>query len=179
MYKLIFYDLETTGLDTDTDLPLQIAAVDNYGNTFERKIFVPFEIPKEITNINGISNKDLIGATKLDNALSDFIGFIFKKPEGIKSFKGYQLWAHNGNKFDHLILHRLIKQINHDALNKYWWCVNYYDTILLAREKLPQLSKYNLKALCDHFNIQTLGHHNAIYDCQMLKQLHSKLINIV
>jgi DNA polymerase III epsilon subunit-like protein len=83
-----------------------------------------------------------------------------------------------GNKFDHLILHRLIKQINPDAINKYWWCVNYYDTFLLAREKLPHLGKYNLKVLCDNFQIPTLGHHNAIYDCQMLKQLHSKLISI-
>jgi DNA polymerase III epsilon subunit-like protein len=177
MYKQIFYDLETTGLDTESDLPLQIAAVDSFGNTFERKITVPFEIPQEITNINGISNKDLIGATKLDDAISDFIGFIFKKPEGVKSYKGYQLWAHNGSKFDHLILHRLIKQINPDALNKYWWCVSYNDTILLAREKKPELKSFSLKNLCEHFNIPTLGHHNAVYDCQMLKQLHQKLCN--
>lgn len=178
MYKLIFYDLETTGLDTDSDLPLQIAAVDSLGNTFERKIYVPFQIPNEITQINGISNKDLIGATKLQDAINDFIGFVFKKPEGIKSYKGYQLWAHNGSKFDHLILHRLIKEISPDVINKYWWCVSYHDTINLAKDKLPGFSKFNLKAMCDHFAIPTLGHHNAIHDCQMLKQLHTKLTNM-
>lgn len=177
MIKRIYYDFETTGLNVETDLPLQIAAVDSFGNTFERKIKVPFLVPEEVVNIHGLNYNVLENKTELYDAIQDFISFVFKKPEGVKSFKRYQLIAHNGNKYDHLILHRLLNSLCPDVLNKFWWCVDYLDSIPLIKNKYPELYKLNLGFLCNHFQIPFEGtQHNAIYDCKALKALYEKAL---
>ena len=54
--RLIFYDLETTGVDPLNDEIIEIGAKDNYGNIFEKLINPNKTIPNNIELLTGISN---------------------------------------------------------------------------------------------------------------------------
>ena len=59
-YRLVWFDIETTGFNPFKNEIIEIAAVDNAGNKFEELIKPSKFIPKKITEITNISNEMVI-----------------------------------------------------------------------------------------------------------------------
>lgn len=57
--RLIFFDLETTGTNPDTDRIITISAKDLTGKTLDLKLNPGIPIPAEATAVNGISDEDV------------------------------------------------------------------------------------------------------------------------
>ncbi len=91
---LIFFDLETTGLDVCKDRIVQIAYIKvNPNGTEEEKSFLvnpEMPIPEEATAIHGISDADVADKPTFKELANTLI----------KDFKGSDIAGYNSNKFD-------------------------------------------------------------------------------
>ena len=80
--RLIFYDLETTGVNPESDEIIEIGAKDNYGNIFEKLINPKKEIPDKIELLTGISNKKIKYRNDIERSydlINDWFDFDKKK----------------------------------------------------------------------------------------------------
>ena len=85
--------------------------------------------------------------------------------------------AHNNDGFDKLMLTSHFKKEEELISKRFNW--KFIDTLLLAKKLFPKLKKYNLKSLCEEFNIQVLNAHRAEADTIMMKNLFYCLVNAI
>ncbi len=91
---LIFFDLETTGIDVAKDRIIEIALLKVHPGgkeeVYEKRINPEMEIPKESTEIHGITDADVENAPKFKDVAREIARFI----------EGCDLAGYNSNKFD-------------------------------------------------------------------------------
>jgi len=91
---LIFFDLETTGLDFKYDHIIEIGALKIYPDgkkeSYERRINPGMRIPIEVTKITGISNEDVASSPYLSNLIEELEAF----------FKDSDIAGYNILRFD-------------------------------------------------------------------------------
>ena len=122
----------------------------------------PFNpIPKEVTNITGITNKDVAGK-------DDITQFLLAMTEIVDRCKSVIFIAHNGYAFDHLILKRLkVLKSNCKLLDSRSIITHY------TQENTGHMSLSNIYEL-------VLGHpyngtpHRAIADVKMMVHIFKK-----
>ena len=165
--RIVVFDTETTGLETESDDIIQIAAVEiikgNVGKTFE--IYLNTEKSLEVTeHIHNISKEFLSkhGINARD-ALLKFNDFI----------NGDVLLAHNLN-FDWDILSsnyskNQIGSTNHSLSSK-------FDSIDITRRIFPKLNSYKLGDLIISLKFQGSNTHNALDDVKATANLIQFLI---
>lgn len=157
-------DCETTGLETDTDRVIEIAAVkftfEKELGRFETLIDPECEIPALSQAIHNISQEMVQGKPKIKEALPSFFKFL----------NGHMLIGHS-IKFDIDILQKEAQRfqvpspLDHAA---------YIDTLRLAR--LYGESPVNsLQVLREHFNIEPEGAHRAMGDVTVNIEVFKKL----
>ncbi|XP_011309361.1 three prime repair exonuclease 2 [Fopius arisanus] len=173
-YKIVFFDLETTGLEPNCEI-LQIAA--KYGSRMYRTYILPTgpipQIVKDITGIDMKNNKMYVRgrpvtAVPKSTALYTFIAFL-------KSLGGkIILVAHNCFKFDGPLLTAIVYR--EKKMTEFQeMVIGFSDTLPLFREYLPGRREigrtYGLKSLADEFLGESAGAHDAMNDTCMLEQL--------
>ena len=152
----VVFDLETTGLNNNPamgkmDKIIEIGAVKLVGGEIKEKFstFVACEerLSKEIIDLTGITDADLIGAPTIDKAIADFFKFI----------DGAYLVGHNVN-FDLNFVRYYAEQ------NGYMIDNRQFDTLTLAQELLRgELANYKLNTVADYYGF-TFNHHRAFDD---------------
>ncbi len=152
----VVFDLETTGLSTNTDEIIEISAVKAEGGkvkeTFSTLVNPGRPIPREASMVNGITDDMVAGAPKLPEAIKEFSEFIGKQV----------LVGHNIRSFDLKFLSKaFLKLYGKDLEN------DYIDTLFMARSCLKELSHHRLTDLASYFHISTEGAHRALNDCIM------------
>lgn len=161
----VVYDLETTGLSSNFNEIIEIAAVkirnfqiiDEYATFVKPKV----PIPGYITEITNISNDDVRNAPAISEVINGFYDFI----------EGSVLVAQNAS-FDNS---HLYKQL-HDAhlFQKEYPTI---DTMQLARIRYSQkLKTFNLKALAKFFDVDLKQHHRAINDAKATAEIFIKML---
>lgn len=156
----VVLDLETSGVDPKKDDIIEVAMI-RYENgkevaRYDDLIKVDYELPKIITIITGITDKDL-----KENGREKSVVF----PEIEKVLKGAYLVAHN-IQFDHGFLKA--KGLNLDLLGL-------IDTIPLAQILHPTAASYSLESLTDDFGITHVNKHRAMGDVEATLELLKKL----
>ena len=152
--RIVIFDTETTGLDTNQDDIIQIAAIEVIkgipGKTYEVYIDTDRDF-FEAEKIHNISKEQLISfAIDKVKALSDFITFVGDDA----------LIAHNLD-YDYKILNTNLKNIGLPLiLNN----ITLYDSVDLTQRVYPKLSRYKLEYLLKALKIQGNNSHNAIDD---------------
>lgn len=148
----VIFDIETTGLNKDLDHIIEIGALKYKNNVlveeFNYLINPKIDLPQIITDITGITDKDLIDKETIDLVLPKFIEFIEDLP----------LIAHN-NTFDLGFINKNLKDLNLKQLNN-----KNIDSLEIARKYLPQMYNYKLETLKKYFNIKQVSH-RAVGDC--------------
>lgn len=161
----VAFDLETTGLSTESDEIIEIAAIKIVNGQFTEKFntFVkPSDsIPKEITNITGISDEMVKNAPTIAEMIPDFYHFA----------KDAVLVGHNIGNFDIPLLNAQAAKVKYEFNNKF------EDSLPLSRRKL-NLSKYRLGDVCSALNIPLIGAHRAINDVAANAKAFIKLKNL-
>ncbi|CAJ1056072.1 Hypothetical predicted protein [Xyrichtys novacula] len=171
-YKtIVFFDLETTGLDTRRCEITQLSAVCGE-RVFNVYILPEGQIDQETSYITGITVDDgvmylkgeRVETTPLAEALSSFIAFL-------RSFHlPVLLAAHNVNCFGARIFGRLLPQMS--LQEEFLQVVSgYLDTLPLSRDLYPDLEKHRLKYLVIHFLGMPHEANNAVEDAKMLQEL--------
>lgn len=120
------------------------------------------------TTINPETNFDYINTkiTKLDaHKVSSSPTFDQLWPNIKKIFENYVIISHDSN-FDFNVLKKTLTHYNLEYPN-----INYVCTFTECKNKFPELEKYSLVNLCEHFSIHYENQHSARYDCIALMHL--------
>ena len=150
----VAFDFETTGLDSENDKVIEVAAIKFVDGEIENRyvelVNPGFKIPHVITEITGISNSMVISSPSEELIIDDLLSFI----------SDYPLVAHNIN-FDRKFLLEMCKRLGREYKNN-----NEYDTLQLARSVLFEQPVFNLGALSEYFNLSSKGAHRAESDTE-------------
>ncbi|XP_040893924.1 DNA polymerase III PolC-type-like [Toxotes jaculatrix] len=174
MSSLIFFDLETTGLNTSQCDMIQLSAI--CGN----RVFNHYTLPRcpitmgaqEVTGFS-VSSGSLYycGVRKhtfpLDYALTSFITFLHSFPKPVL------LAGHNAMRFDVPVLSRLLQEF---SLKQQFQEVvsGFVDTYVLSKRLYPDLAGHSLEKLVSRFLRETYNAHNAVADARMLQELYNE-----
>jgi len=149
--EYVAFDIETTGLQVKQEAITEIGAVIiRQGEIVDR--FQTFVDPNrhltpEIVALTGITDAMLKGAPQLKEALGAFLEFAGDRP----------LVAHNA-EFDIGFIREGCRKVG------YAFDPTYIDTLILAQNLLPELSKYKLDIVAEHLKLPAFQHHRASDD---------------
>ena len=162
--RAIYYDTETTGVKSDKDRIIEIAAYDPEQNRrFEKLVNPGCPIPPEATAIHHINNDMVASAPSFAEVGLEFIDFC----------KGdVVLIAHNNDNFDY---HFLRVEFQRHALEMPSW--KFLDTLKWARRYRPDLPRHTLQFLREIYGIKANNAHRAFDDVFILHQLFQTLID--
>jgi len=163
--EYVVFDLETTGLNPNTDTIIEIGAV----RIKDRKIIDRFStfvnpgrpIPQNITRITGINDGMVKDAPKPNEALPAFLHFIGSSA----------LAAHNA-EFDISFVKKLSDK-NGMSFHR-----PHIDTLGFSRLMLPALKSHRLDKVAAMLNVSLENHHRAVDDAQAAAEILIKLFNI-
>lgn len=162
----VVYDFETTGLSSNYNEIIEIAAVKIRNNQiiaeFNEYVKPTKAITPFITKLTSITNDDVRFADAIEVVLPKFTNFI----------KGCILVAHNAT-FDNSHLYANLKR-----LGIYEGNYLTIDTLQLARMRYNhKLKAFNLKAVAKYFDVELQQHHRAIYDAKATGNIFLRMLN--
>lgn len=148
MNRFIVLDIETTGLSSQKDKIIEIAAVkfENYQavSAFTTLVDPEIPLPKRITSLTGITQSELTNAPLIRSIKKEFCAFIGDAV----------LIGHNLENFDMAFLRREFGPIPNPTI----------DTLDYARNVFPEMPSYKLSYLKDAFDIHVDTSHRALQD---------------
>ena len=161
----VLFDLETTGLSSDTDAIVEISALRVIGGKvaeeFSTLVNPGMHIPYYASSVNGITDDMVKDAPDIETALKAFIAFVGNSI----------LVGHNIRNFDMRFIQRdAVRFFDKPLTNEY------VDTLAVARRYLPELSSRSLEALAYHYGVSYEGAHRALADCHINKKVYDCLI---
>ncbi|XP_049429318.1 protein PML-like isoform X4 [Epinephelus fuscoguttatus] len=169
MSNIVFFDLETTGLDPGCHI-IQLSAVCGE-REFNAYILPRRPISPKATELTGLTKsrgKLYRHGTPLDtvflyDALNYFIDFL-------SSCRPVLLAAHNAERFDAPILARVLRKCS--LWEDFQQVVSgFVDTLPLSRNLFPGLHSYSLESLAKHFLHRDYDAHDALEDAKILQEL--------
>ncbi|XP_026277156.1 uncharacterized protein LOC113205662 [Frankliniella occidentalis] len=176
--QLVYFDLETTGLDVRKCEIIQIAATTDAGQSCNFFIKPLNSIPSEVTKINGLAvvggdlykNGRAVESLQPKAAWQNFIKFLRSVHDNVT------LMGHNAHRFDFPLLVR--DMLKHGMLEELRSAVStFVDSVKVFQAKLPSRPWYRFKLsdLANHYGVDTTAAHDALEDGRILSQLCHKI----
>lgn len=158
--RIVVFDTETTGLDTQNDDIIQIAAVEIVNGKIGKLFNAYIDTEKSLDDTVEIHKitKDFLSQNAIDRetAFKDFIDFVGDSA----------IVAHN-LKYDYEIIGSNFQRFNLALSTK----VQYYDSIELCKRMFPDFPTYKLEYLIKRLEVQGVNSHNAIDDVKATANL--------
>jgi DNA polymerase III subunit epsilon len=156
--RTIFYDTETTGIRSDKDRIIEIAAYDPlHDRSFERLVNPGFPIPSDATAVHNITDEMVATAPSFDEIAKEFCEFC----EG-----EVVLIAHNNDSFD---FHFLNNEFKRCGIPLPPW--KFFDTLKWARRYRRDLPRHTLQFLREIYGIEANNAHRALDDVIVLHKV--------
>jgi len=153
-------DLETTGLDAESDRIIEVGAVRFRGSRIleEFQCFVKPDrpIPYQIQHLTGITNEMVVDAPSFERIQAK-----------LKRFVGNHAIVGHNVSFDLRFLQKQGLFYHHDGI----------DTFEIASILLPHADRYSLKALAKLLEIEDPPTHRALDDAKVTHQLFEALLD--
>lgn len=162
--RAIFYDTETTGIKTDKDRIIEIAAYDPARDRrFEKFVNPGCSIPAEATAIHHITDEMVAAAPSFAEVGAEFIEFC----EG-----DVVLIAHNNDSFDLPFIK--CEFTRHGVAIPQWKTL---DSLKWARRYRSDLPRHTLQFLREIYGIPANNAHRAFDDVVVLHQIFQYMID--
>ena len=159
MPSIVAVDIETTGLNPDEDVIIEIGAVKFNGrrveDTWDTLVNPRKPIPSFISQLTGITNSMVMHAPDLPDVMGEFIAFVGGAP----------VVGHNIS-FDLTFLQRAGSLRNNIDI----------DTYELAAVLMPTASRYNLSALAQQLGVLLPATHRALDDARATHAVFIELL---
>ena len=164
--EYVAFDLETTGLSAAKDRIIEIGAVVmKNGKEIDRfQTFVDpgSKLSQEIVDLTGITDDLLVGAPKIEEILPKFLDFVGNRV----------MVAHNA-KFDTGFIRNACERLGH----KYQ--LTCADTLVLAQQLMPDLSRFKLDVVAKALNLPNFNHHRAADDANICGLIFGKFVDML
>lgn len=159
----VVFDVETTGLDPIKDEIIEVGACKVSGGkiieTFSSFVKPSRHIPREITELTGITDGMVENAPTINYIMPDFYKFC----------NNASLVAHNIS-FDISFVNNIAKKLSYNFDHQL------IDTIELAKSKLLGLKNYRLGTVVEKLDILLENAHRAIHDAVATAKVFIKLM---
>lgn len=159
--RFIAVNIKTTGFSNEDSI-IEIGASlfidDKLHDIFQSLVYTKRQIPSSVTRLTGITQDAIQRAPRADVVFFDFLKFISDS----------RLVFHNAS-FDMRFLTRYADYFNKPINN------SIYDTVAIARKKLPNLTNHKLSTLIEHLQIQVNQKHRAKEDSIAAGMLYIQL----
>ena len=161
--EFVAFDIETTGLNAQTDRMTEIGAVIFSGGEI-KEVFNTFvdperHIPPDITQLTGIRDSDVAGAPKEKEAMEMFMDFIGDRP----------IIAHNA----HFDVGFMSAASRRQGLK---FSPVFLDTLALSQALLPELKRFKLDIVSNHLGLPQFNHHRASDDAMVVARMMEKFL---
>lgn len=131
--------------------------------SFSQLVNPQIPIPAKVTQITGITDRDVKGKPTIDKALPKFYAFC-----------GHDTWiGHNIRRFDLPVIAREAERAGVGMPD-----VSFYDTLEISQTLLPQLDRHRLLDLIRYFGIAKTERHRAADDAAQTAQVFERLKQI-
>ena len=161
--EMVAFDIETTGLNAGSDRMTEIGAVIFAGGeikeSFNTFVNPGMHIPAEITQLTGISDKDVRGAPDEGEAMRMFLEFAGDRP----------IVAHNAD-FDTGFMSSACARCGIDFEPVY------LDTLSLSHALLPDLKRHKLDIVSNRLSLPEFNHHRASDDALVVARIMGKFL---
>lgn len=164
----VVFDLETTGLNNNPamgkmDRIIEIGAVKLVNGEIKEKfssfVACPDRLSREIVELTGIQDSDLVGAPTVEQVIPDFFKFC----------EGAYLVGHNV-QFDY----RFVRYYGEEQ--GYAFEHQQFDTLTLAQEVLRgTVANYKLNTIAAHYGFE-FNHHRAFEDAGVTAKIFIELV---
>lgn len=163
---LVFFDIETTGLDRDGDSIIEIAGE----RVKDRKVVSEFS---RLVKPLGALHPDAQAMHGLDAGYLMMFGSTPAQvlPEFAEFAMGATLVGHNILNFDLLFVNRQLQSAGLAPLQN-----AFFDTLPWARQSL-MLGSYSMQSLAQFFGINYGGAHRALKDTQITREVFYRLVD--
>ena len=178
--ELVIFDTETTGLDTENDDIIQIAAIRvRQGRIVGKPFNIILETDKELPSTVGGKPNPMLEVYRNSRR--------HPRAEGLQLFmeycKGKVLVGHNV-EYDYQILKHNLRRTNSPSLpNLEEVCPRYFDTLKYIRLVRPRLRHYKLGHLLDTLHLEGQNSHQADDDIMatlsLLQFCHHNALTII
>lgn len=156
--RAIFYDTETTGIRSEKDRVIELAAYDPLNElTFEKFINPGCPIPPDASAIHHITDEMVKDAPPFEVVAQEFVKFC----DG-----DVVLIAHNNDGFDY---HFLKAELGRSGLAMPSW--KFLDSLKWARRYRKDLPRHTLQFLREIYGIEANNAHRALDDVKVLHQV--------
>lgn len=161
----LVFDIETTGLKSNSDTIIEIGAVrvskGEIVDRFQSFVNPGRPIPYEIIKLTGIHNEDVRTAPYIEEVLPEFLDYVQDRV----------VVAHNAG-FDMSFINEACRVQGIDFKPRV------LDTVALARNLLSELKNVKLDTLAKYFDIELLNHHRADQDAYCTAEILIELLKI-
>jgi DNA polymerase-3 subunit epsilon len=156
--EIVVLDFETTGLSTEYDRVIEVAAITIKNkkviNTFIQLMNPGKSIPSFISSLTGITNEMVKGKPSPEKVMPKLMKFIGNRP----------VIAHNAS-FDKRFLLAEMERAGL-SIENHFLC-----TMVLSRKLIPDAYNHKLTTLASHLNIKSTKAHRALSDVHMTAKL--------
>lgn len=164
--EYVVIDMEMTGLSSYKDKIIEIGAVKvsngEVSDTFQTLVNPNMHIDEKIVDITGITQEMVSDKPLIEDVLQDFLHFVDR----------HVLIGHN-LKFDFSFMAQALFNAGmKEEVERDWYGI---DTLMIARKCMAPEQPKKLEALCEYFGIKDEGHHRALADAMMTKELYEIL----
>ena len=161
--EFVAFDIETTGLNAQTDRMTEIGAILFSGSeilkTFNTFVDPQRHIPADITNLTGIRDSDVQGAPLEKEAMQMFMDFVGDRP----------IIAHNAH-FDVGFMTAAARR------NGLRFSPVFLDTLALSQALCPELKRFKLDIVSNHLGLPQFNHHRASDDALVVARMMGKFL---
>ena len=161
--EFVAFDIETTGLNAQTDRMTEIGAILFSGSeikkTFNTFVDPQRHIPPDITNLTGIRDSDVQGAPLEKEAMQMFMEFVGDRP----------IIAHNAHFDVGFMTAASIRQgLRFQPV--------FLDTLALSQALCPELKRFKLDIVSNHLELPQFNHHRASDDAMVVARMMGKFL---
>lgn len=185
MNKLLFIDVETTGIDRNKSGVWQIGGLIECGKRkeeflFECDIFEQDDFDPTVTDITGITLEKLSSFSNPAQVHDQLIKIFDKYVDRYDKTDKFTTIAY-GASFDQDMLERWFKNNDDDFLRSWTWhpwiCMMSTAALMLKDER-SSIKSFKLSSIAEYLNIKVDENktHNALYDAQIAREIYYKLI---
>lgn len=162
--SFIIVDLETTGLNPDTDRIIEVGALRvrdfKISDKFQCLVSQATKLPENIVKLTNITDVMLVA-----DGIPEEIAM-----ERLKEFIGTDVVLGYNVKFDIAFLEKACQRNNIDLSIK-----RTKDILEMARRNIEDLPSYKMENIAKHFDIDITCRHRALPDCETALGIYIKL----